>query len=1201
MKIEAIRGQNLASLAGGFEVDFAKGPLAETGLFAIVGPTGAGKSTLLDALCLALFGKYPRQPEGKEKLLDVSGHEIVASSEENILSRGKAWGYAEVDFTGQDGQQYQARWEVKRANGKANGKLQKTQRSLKERHGGQVLAEKVTEVNAKVEEVCGLNFSQFKRTALLAQGQFDAFLAAKGDDRSALLERITGTEIYRRISQRVFELAREKRQSIEALDRQASQIAVMDAEAIAALKDEEMRLRGEREGMDAERGRLAAAIQLRSHLEVAEKDFVQAQARLKTAEDALVHVNEDRLLLEEVGRLEAARPLLEAARQARKQLAESEEEETRAKALCEKRNGECEEAARILAERERVHQDVATQVEGFLEPWRLAEEADQRVALQRQAFEQSEQQWAAVRTEAHQRSSAAEAARRESDRIEARLAAAKDWLRENAEYELWSLRMAAVESLVEARQKISHGLGEIADPAGERQRCAEEYRQVADEGIEGQRRLETSQPTEQQKVLASTDQELERLTKARKFCADAIEAEREKEAAEQQRDASEGKRLVAEGRKRQAELDLAGINGSIAESKRMLGGIEVSLNAAAKKLREQLAEGAPCPVCGSTEHPLHDKDEELQAQARELRQRTRELDERLKALNAELSGAGASAAAEESRRNEAVRKIEACEARIAEANRGYEALLPHLPPEVPAKCGQSALAVIQQRCGVVEESRRVAREKWEEGQQAQERLNKLNDTRVALQARLSQLDALAANTAQWTPLMAGTKWTLEAVDGKLESWVAELRQQVAVHASRKEEAAGQASQAATAREQASACEAQAAQVVASLAAKQLEWEAAREKDEAAKVERQGMLGGEATQVHRNQWIQRQQAVQQELAGARSTYETALALESAAREGLHQKEKNRVERAEARARAKGAFERACENAGVDWQRARQVLEISDLEQRRVRVQLAQQSLHSAKGVAEQAAQAARNAADKCADLQPMPLLESAVAEAGRRLGEIDQRLGAIEEKKQSEAKALANRMEIEKRIKTAKDEYQSWEEVNVAIGSASGDKFQRAVQGVTLEHLVQLANRHLRLIAPRFELSRSKVEPLGLIVIDQDMGGVAGPASSLSGGEKFLVSLALALGLSSLEGRESFVDSLFIDEGFGSLDPQALDLVMAALEALPGSGKRVGVISHVEAMKERIAVQVQVVPRGAGRSTLQVVSSQKADWAMYSEG
>ncbi len=138
------------------------------------------------------------------------------------------------------------------------------------------------------------------------------------------------------------------------------------------------------------------------------------------------------------------------------------------------------------------------------------------------------------------------------------------------------------------------------------------------------------------------------------------------------------------------------------------------------------------------------------------------------------------------------------------------------------------------------------------------------------------------------------------------------------------------------------------------------------------------------------------------------------------------------------------------------------------------------------------------------------------------------------------------------------EYATWTDVDEAIGSANGASFRQYAQEITLEALVALANEQLGMISPRYRLARG--EALSLHVADMDMGGEVRASRSLSGGERFLVSLGLALALSGLEGRQGSCDVLLIDEGFGSLDSGSLDVAVEALETLQGLGRKVGVVA-----------------------------------------
>jgi exonuclease SbcC len=206
----------------------------------------------------------------------------------------------------------------------------------------------------------------------------------------------------------------------------------------------------------------------------------------------------------------------------------------------------------------------------------------------------------------------------------------------------------------------------------------------------------------------------------------------------------------------------------------------------------------------------------------------------------------------------------------------------------------------------------------------------------------------------------------------------------------------------------------------------------------------------------------------------------------------------------------------------------------------------------------------------------------------RTSDVLQEVGKFDEILRKDKELRTEFADITKAIEVQKLEYMRWEKLNELIGSAKGDKFQRFAQGLTLVRLVRLANIHLRQLNDRYILEKIQSENLALQIIDTYQADERRAVESLSGGETFLISLALALGLSDLASNRTQIDSLFIDEGFGTLDNETLDTVMSALENLQATGKSVGVISHVEMMKERIATQIQVIKKGEGMSSICIV-------------
>src|SRR5690606_11742760 len=312
MKILSIRIQNLASLAGKTEINFSEEPLRSAGIFAITGPTGSGKSTILDALCLALYGKTPRYrlAENSIAVLDVHGSTINQGDVRGILRDGSSSGYAEVDFVGIDNHHYRATWSVRRARNKAEGNLQPNEVSLKNISTDQDIPGKKTELLPEIERLVGLNFEQFTRSVLLAQGDFTAFLKAGKDEKSSLLEKLTGTHIYSEISKKVFIHHRDEFQKLRELNIQREGIATLTTEELKDLQEQKQRLGT---SITAEEKQITALDkevnwhEQRNKLQAGVKDAEQQNEKVVTAKLA-AKSREDQFL--QITQVQSARPIL---------------------------------------------------------------------------------------------------------------------------------------------------------------------------------------------------------------------------------------------------------------------------------------------------------------------------------------------------------------------------------------------------------------------------------------------------------------------------------------------------------------------------------------------------------------------------------------------------------------------------------------------------------------------------------------------------------------------------------------------------------------------------------------------------------------------------------------------------------------------------------------------------------------------------
>ena len=292
MKILAIRGRNLASLEGDFEIDFTAEPLLSAGIFAISGPTGAGKSTLLDAMCLALFARTPRTDQAKEnnvKLQDVSNEQLSQSDPRFLLRRGTASGYAEVDFVALNGHRYRARWSVSRARDKENGRLQNPRLALYNLNKEEEEQGTRSDLQARIIDLIGLTFEQFTRSVLLAQNDFSTFLKAEQGEKASLLEKLTGTELYSAISRLIFEKNARAKEAFDAI-----RLRIQSVELLTDEEESDLRLRLAAVEKELQRQEKAKAEQqmLQEAVRAAEQSITARQVQQKEAAGRLARATE---------------------------------------------------------------------------------------------------------------------------------------------------------------------------------------------------------------------------------------------------------------------------------------------------------------------------------------------------------------------------------------------------------------------------------------------------------------------------------------------------------------------------------------------------------------------------------------------------------------------------------------------------------------------------------------------------------------------------------------------------------------------------------------------------------------------------------------------------------------------------------------------------------------------------------------------
>ncbi|MBY5921944.1 AAA family ATPase [Ferrimonas balearica] len=1241
MKILAIRGENLASLARPFDIELAEGPLAQSGLFAITGPTGSGKSTLLDALCLALYDQTPRYTTGRQ------GAEVGARDGDNklwiksndvrqILSRGKAEGWAEVDFVGTDGDRYRARWTVRRARGKLDGRLQSQEMSLTHLATGKVESGKKTEVLESIETKIGLSWDQFRRAVLLAQGDFAAFLKATPKARSELLERLTGTEIYSRIGSAAFERGRRAEQELDKLLEARDSLELMDEEALAALAAE---LTALTETLQRGQGLLAEAGRVTTLAEQCQGQEVRIQAAADKVAELEARQGEFDALAEQLqvfDRVQSARPLYQELSQLDVAMAESE--------------------PKLVRQRDASQANQA----------RMAELEGQLPVLQA-AFTEAEQgwqRWQGQRGEAEQLLRQQQGVSQELTQLQSRLDPLKAALKQSeAQAAEQQHRLAALQQERQQLQQLREGHPELVALAGQWPQWQKRLLALGQDSEQWHRlrqQLRQLQPAlvQEQAELNQLTQLRDRLNREEGTLAQALSEWRAQEPenreaeslAEQEQTLRHlvhllelEKRLQPEERRRMAleqaltelteqqsqwqpqrqklERQIEANTIAFTEVQHQIQQAQATL--ALEQYRPILEDGEPCPLCGGTDHPYASQrpavDAVLSGMAGRLEALKLEIERDRATLHrglalAEQAGRNAQQWQREHQElSQALTQLREAQQGVLEAHPQWQGLSPSQLHHTYQQLEQALTQAHRQQ------------QQWRQWQQQDNQFQKqLEELRQGLasaqqqhhqwelsvkqgQERQSQLEAelarlqtaLKSEQGELASVLPQLPWS------ELAQYPAQLPPLV-VQLDRELEQLSRAQARLTELEQALEHWQTESQTLALALQEQrtsigvLEPKRAELDELAEQLEGalQRCLEGEALEARHQRLSDAWKRAQTSLTEAEQALNGARTEQAALASALTQLEESRAAQQAQRRECVARWSALLQELGLAEQ---QVLALMgrDHTWRHAEQQRVSEYHLACEGARRDhqgaiAALAERQASHQTAQAQWLQKLAESEFDA-TDLAQLKQVLAVLERQqferrhRQAQQASLKERAaQLSAQALEAEQACRVWLELKEVIGSADGSRFRAMAQSLTLSQLLQLANTQLAELAPRYRLQQTPGNGLDLQVVDGDMGEEIRAIESLSGGETFLVSLALALALSALTTGGGRIGSLFIDEGFGTLDPDSLEMALSCLDALQAAGRQVGVISHVQTLVERIGTRVQLSAAGGGTSQLRVV-------------
>lgn len=1219
MRIESVTFENLNSLKGRWTVALNHPAYAATGIFAITGPTGAGKTTVLDAVSLALYGRTPRLS-------------TLSKSENEIMTRGTGYAAAEVTFQ-TNGRRYRAQWEQRRARMKPDGQLQPAQVSLFEFQPATAtwlsVADKVKTFTTKIQAVTGMTFEQFTRTMLLAQGNFAAFLKAETDDRAAMLERITGTEIYSRISEAAYERFAAEKEKLGQLETQlaaSGTLSAQDRDATAALqkaKTEEAAVLGKTlETLKAQLALYTRAAEIETSLAKTRNDLTRARTdaeRETPLKEKLIAARRTQPIADTAALVLSARqtaekrrretPVLTARRDAAQTALTSALTVLTQKTTCrDTAQKTFEDLIALLPKVEDLDQRT-TELKGELNRRTLERQtADAKVRQAAASLFKNRSTLAAdeaqkTRLTALQAENAADA--KLTDELPAFTAALTRWTAAATTAD------AAQKKVQTARRKLTLVQKKLATLTPAADKLTQEWQHA-------QTALATAQKTALDVSAGTTVAALQtHATRLRRNetlftqlgeTAETLAAARERLATHRTRleslnqDAERAQTL-------KTDADRA-LEISLATQESLSRQIEaLTETARLADWRNRLTDGTPCPLCGALHHPYveHRPDTDVtgpgaqltaeKKKYKTLQKAAKTADEKVAAVTAELKTLTRQT-------TEDAAALQKATAAFTEKNAALSLTTDTDFKSLAAAAGQNAAAVEKQLQASIAAEAAVTK-----AREACEALSQQRQTaEIALTAARTEEASLTADnetaasdlaTARDGVCAAQTAFTTllqpfaadnttpptdpEAADATVRSLTDRARQ----YARRAEQLT-----------QISGRLAQTAEAVKHLTAQETDLKARLGEAVTAETEARTALTAK-TDERRTLFGERSPAAEKATAEktlataktafltAQQTVQTAQQTVTAAEEACRRHAAETSDAEKALADAEPTWQAALARQGFatesDWQAAR--LAPDAVESLEKTLQATAERLTQLAAVETRLLSEQEKVAAALKDVPPEADLKTRAADVTAARTEADQTVGRCAERLAQDDKLLAQNRELALKIERQRSVANLWTRLKDLIGSADGKRYREFVQGLTFERLLGLANQSLVKLTDRYELTTEEKSPLTINVIDHYRGGNVRSSKNLSGGETFIVSLALALGLSRLAGRNVRVDSLFLDEGFGTLDEAALDSALSVLASLKNEGKLIGIISHVGEIRERIPARIEVTPGTGGTSTL----------------
>ena len=1168
MKIKKIEFCNINSLAGEWTIDFESPDFANSGMFCISGPTGSGKTSILDAICLGLYGATPRLKA------------IVGDSNE-VMTYGSKNCYAKVTFECR-GNLYSACWDQHRAA--RTNKLQKYSWVLLNETTGSTEASfsKQSEIEATMTRIIGLDFDQFTKSMMLAQGEFNKFLKCKENERAAILEKLTGDSIYRKIAVAVHDLYASANKAVEDVENKIGAVTLLTEEELANLNAKIDEATSQKKSLSENVERLLFICAWFENLHGIESRLKTAQDELGNAEREKAEFEPNREKLERALRAQEVESSYVEFNSVRERLAHMKTQLGECQKTLPDALSELEKASKDCREKQDVFEKSKTEYSANESLWQQVSSLDGDIRNAGTQLKNAESDASKIVTEIGTTQKKIEETGNRISENEKALEKVDKYLSENEKDDAIDGILSLLKSQASEWKAENANVVQSSVTLDKQKKKLQEFDAASEQQKQNLRGFLDYLAEHQ----ADADL-VNLLPEMNGYVKDADQYHREAERLQGEID-SKGKQLD----------DMIAERGRVSESLKTLQNekeaiIQEDIPVIVAELRHNLKSGEPCPVCGSLEHLSCEESAKIENGA----DRLNDFAAKLRKINGEMEKVQRqldSFATQERNLQEVLCENEQKlkeEAKNEAASLGL--LNAKLEPWKFTATLDSARSILQD----LQTLKTTYLQKKESADALQNKVNNAAIDHAKLDGELNITAESIKKTQEKLQVLS------QRIEESLEPWFSNIRME------------------------------EVDALLAELEKKNLYWKKAQER----KNEVEKYL--ETDRSNQGQLQERLEQAQSRLDDANSKVEETrkkLSALDAKRKELFGEKSVDDERNKARALRDNAERFANEARLVEQQKREtkvaldksiadlnthiaetepklaglQTLFLENLTSKNfadepeflaaklpeVERESLQQSQKRIEEYLTSAQTSVKNFNDQLAEHQQKRNFEESedVAKQNRdaakvKLNECTVNLATWTEQKKNDAQLRQKFNNLQAELSTLKAKRADWEQMQRwfngnRLETGNGDVFVKFIQTITLRNLLKIANGYLRDMFPRYEMV-TEPNTLNIQLVDHDNSDAVRPIDNISGGEGFLVSLSLALGISTLASRNVRIDSMFLDEGFGTLDTKILQETVVVLQKMQQEkGKLLGVITHVDLVKSELPTHIDVMPNG-GHSVL----------------